>query len=137
MSGDPSRRGASVLTLSLLGLEMRPVRVTAVPEPGSAAFHLVGMRDTSAREIRVRMCSALEAQGIHLDTGMTLTFEPAPGGVGLALLDLPVVAAVLGDWPVALGSAAQLAVNLVGIVTAGVLVLWARSWGGRLRRARG
>lgn len=95
MSGDPSRRGVSVLALSLLGLEVRPVRVTAVPEPGGAAFHLVGMRDTSAREVRVRVCSALEAQGIHLDTGMTLTFEPAPGGVGLALLDLPVVAAVL------------------------------------------
>jgi uncharacterized membrane protein len=35
-----------------------------------------------------------------------------------------VVAATVGDWDIAAGSAAQLAVNLVGITTAGVLVLW-------------
>jgi uncharacterized membrane protein len=34
-----------------------------------------------------------------------------------------VVAATVGDWDVAVKSAAQLAVNLVGIVTAGELVL--------------
>jgi Domain of unknown function (DUF389) len=37
-----------------------------------------------------------------------------------------VVAATVGDWAVAAQSAAQLAVNLVGIVLAGVLVLWVR-----------
>jgi uncharacterized membrane protein len=37
-----------------------------------------------------------------------------------------VVAATVGDWGVAAKSAAQLAVNLVAIVLAGVLVLWAR-----------
>ncbi len=37
-----------------------------------------------------------------------------------------VVAATVGDWAVAAESAAQLALNLVGIVLAGVLVLWAR-----------
>jgi uncharacterized membrane protein len=34
-----------------------------------------------------------------------------------------VVAAMVGDWGIALKSAAQLAVNLVGITVAGVLVL--------------
>jgi uncharacterized membrane protein len=37
-----------------------------------------------------------------------------------------VVAATVGDWDVAAESAAQLAINLVGIVLAGVLVLWTR-----------
>ena len=37
-----------------------------------------------------------------------------------------VVAATIGDWDVAAKSAAQLAINLLAIVLAGVLVLWAR-----------
>jgi uncharacterized hydrophobic protein (TIGR00271 family) len=37
-----------------------------------------------------------------------------------------VVAATVGDWDIAAQSAAQLAINLVGITLAGVLVLWAR-----------
>jgi uncharacterized hydrophobic protein (TIGR00271 family) len=37
-----------------------------------------------------------------------------------------VVAATVGDWDIAAKSTVQLAVNLVGIVLAGVLVLWAR-----------
>ena len=37
-----------------------------------------------------------------------------------------VVAATVGDWDVAAKSATQLAINLVGIVLAGVLVLWSR-----------
>jgi uncharacterized hydrophobic protein (TIGR00271 family) len=37
-----------------------------------------------------------------------------------------VVAATVGDWDIAAKSSVQLAVNLVGIVLAGVLVLWAR-----------
>jgi uncharacterized membrane protein len=36
------------------------------------------------------------------------------------------VAATVGDWDVAAKSAAQLLVNLTGIVMAGVLVLWVR-----------
>ena len=39
------------------------------------------------------------------------------------------VAAILGDWRVAAESTAQLAVNLVGIVVAGVLVLVLRPRG--------
>ena len=45
-----------------------------------------------------------------------------------------VVAAILGDWAVAAKSAAQLAVNLVGIVIAGVLVLVLRPRGPILGR---
>jgi uncharacterized membrane protein len=52
-------------------------------------------------------------------------------GVFISVTTVPaagfaVVAATVGDWGVAAKSAAQLAVNLVAIVLAGVLVLWAR-----------
>lgn len=75
------------------------------------------------------MLSLLSSQSAALvGVFISVTTVPAAG--------FAVVAAVLGDWPVAVGSAAQLAVNLVGIVTAGVLVLWGRSLFGRVRRAR-
>jgi uncharacterized membrane protein len=50
-------------------------------------------------------------------------------GVFISVTTVPtagfaVVAATVGDWAVAAQSAAQLAVNLIGIVVAGVLVLW-------------
>lgn len=52
-------------------------------------------------------------------------------GVFISVTTVPaagfaVVAATVGDWDVAAKSATQLAVNLIGIVVAGVLVLWAR-----------
>jgi uncharacterized hydrophobic protein (TIGR00271 family) len=52
-------------------------------------------------------------------------------GVFISVTTVPaagfaVVAATVGDWAVAAQSGAQLAVNLVGIVLAGVLVLWLR-----------
>ncbi|WP_029116949.1 DUF389 domain-containing protein [Mycobacterium sp. URHB0044] len=50
-------------------------------------------------------------------------------GVFISVTTVPaagfaVVAATIGEWDVAAKSAAQLAVNLVGIVVAGVVVLW-------------
>lgn len=50
-------------------------------------------------------------------------------GVFISVTTVPaagfaVVAATVGDWGIAAQSAAQLAVNLVGIVVAGVFVLW-------------
>ncbi|MGY4651752.1 DUF389 domain-containing protein [Mycobacterium sp. URHB0021] len=52
-------------------------------------------------------------------------------GVFISVTTVPaagyaVVAATIGDWDVAAKSAAQLAVNLAGIVLAGVMVLWVR-----------
>jgi uncharacterized hydrophobic protein (TIGR00271 family) len=52
-------------------------------------------------------------------------------GVFISVTTVPaagfaVVAATVGDWEIAAQSAAQLAVNLFGIVLAGVLVLWVR-----------
>jgi uncharacterized hydrophobic protein (TIGR00271 family) len=55
-------------------------------------------------------------------------------GVFISVTTVPaagfaVVAAIVGDWDVAAKSAIQLGVNLVGIVLAGVLVLWLRPRG--------
>ncbi|WP_422747721.1 DUF389 domain-containing protein [Mycobacterium sp. WMMD1722] len=56
-------------------------------------------------------------------------------GVFISVTTVPaagfaVVAATVGDWDIAAESAAQLAINLVGIVGAGVLVLMARRLAG-------
>ncbi|OBI82545.1 DUF389 domain-containing protein [Mycobacterium sp. E740] len=52
-------------------------------------------------------------------------------GVFISVTTVPaagfaIVAATVGDWDIAIKSAVQLAVNLVGIVAAGILVLWTR-----------
>jgi uncharacterized hydrophobic protein (TIGR00271 family) len=62
-------------------------------------------------------------------------------GVFISVTTVPaagfaVVAATVGDWSIAAQSAAQLAVNLVGIVVAGVLVLWVRQLADRRQQAR-
>ena len=61
-------------------------------------------------------------------------------GVFISVTTVPaagfaVVAATVGDWVIAGKSAAQLAVNLIGIVLAGVLVLWVRQLADRRQRA--
>lgn len=61
-------------------------------------------------------------------------------GVFISVTTVPaagfaVVAAILGDWDVAARSAAQLLVNLVGIVLAGVLVLVLRPRGNLIPRS--
>lgn len=60
-------------------------------------------------------------------------------GVFISVTTVPaagfaVVAASVGDWDVAAQSAAQLAINLTGIVTAGVVVLWIRRLADRRHR---
>jgi uncharacterized hydrophobic protein (TIGR00271 family) len=52
-------------------------------------------------------------------------------GVFISVTTVPaagfaVVAATVGDWDIAVESAAQLGINLVGIVLAGIAVLWVR-----------
>jgi uncharacterized membrane protein len=52
-------------------------------------------------------------------------------GVFISVTTVPaagfaVVAATVGDWDIAIKSAVQLVVNLLGIVLAAVLVLWVR-----------
>ena len=59
-------------------------------------------------------------------------------GVFISVTTVPaagfaVVAATVGDWDIAAKSAAQLVVNLAGIVLAGILVLWLRRMAERQR----
>jgi uncharacterized hydrophobic protein (TIGR00271 family) len=61
-------------------------------------------------------------------------------GVFISVTTVPaagfaVVAAAVGDWDVAAKSALQLAVNLSGIVAAGVAVLWTRQLAARISRS--
>ncbi|MBT0567992.1 DUF389 domain-containing protein [Williamsia sp. CHRR-6] len=61
-------------------------------------------------------------------------------GVFISVTTVPaagyaVVAATLGQWRVAAESAAQLGVNMIGIVVAGMVVLWVHQWVGTRRRA--
>ncbi|MGZ8179765.1 TIGR00341 family protein [Williamsia sp. SKLECPSW1] len=62
-------------------------------------------------------------------------------GVFISVTTVPaagyaVIAATLGQWSVAGQSAAQLAVNMVGIVVAGIAVLWMHRAAARRRAAR-
>jgi uncharacterized hydrophobic protein (TIGR00271 family) len=62
-------------------------------------------------------------------------------GVFISVTTVPaagfaVVAATVGDWDIAAQSAAQLAVNLIGITLAGVLVLWMYQWAQRRLTSR-
>ena len=71
---------------------------------------------------------------------LTSSKSAALVGVFISVTTVPaagfaVVAAILGDWDVAAKSAAQLGINLVGIVLAGVLVLVLRPRNHRIARS--
>jgi uncharacterized hydrophobic protein (TIGR00271 family) len=72
-----------------------------------------------------------EGSGVLVGVFISVTTVPAAG--------FAAVAAVLGAWPQALGSLAQLAVNVVGIVVAGLVVLLIAGQRGRaaVTRRRG
>ena len=74
-----------------------------------------------------------EGSGVLVGVFISVTTVPAAG--------FAAVAAVLGAWPQALGSLAQLGINLVGIVVAALVVLliagrWGRGAAARRRRRR-
>jgi len=69
------------------------------------------------------------AHKAHRDSGPPYRGNFGLIGVFISVTTVPaagfaVVAATVGDWDIAAQSAAQLAVNLIGITMAGVLVLW-------------
>lgn len=74
------------ITQQLVGLEARPVTVRVGPGP----FKVLGLPDASAREVRVRVHSALSATG--RDPGGELTLDGTPGACG----DLAVAVAAAG-----------------------------------------
>jgi magnesium chelatase family protein len=57
---------ATALSATLIGLDAHPVRVEVEAGRGVASFELVGLAETSVRESRVRVKSALAQVGVHM-----------------------------------------------------------------------
>ncbi len=57
---------ATALSATLIGLDSHPVRVEVEAARGVASFELVGLAETSVRESRVRVKSALAQVGVHM-----------------------------------------------------------------------
>ena len=96
MNGISVRR-ASALSLSLIGLDVHQVHVTAEVEDGPAAtFRLAGLTEASAREARVRVRAALQQSGCDV-TDHAVSVNLAPGDLAKSGggFDLAVAAAVL------------------------------------------
>ncbi|WP_445170364.1 DUF389 domain-containing protein [Mycolicibacterium sp. Dal123E01] len=129
-----ARRAALAL---LVGLPVA-MAVTAFVTMGAAAIGLISIENvTNVHQVdfiyRVGPASLIVAL-LAGAAGMLSLMSSKSGvlvGVFISVTTVPaagfaVVAAVLGDWPVAGRSALQLLVNLVGIVVAGVAVLMLR-----------
>ncbi|MCU0686461.1 MAG: YifB family Mg chelatase-like AAA ATPase [Polyangiaceae bacterium] len=71
---------AATATTTLFGLEAHLVRVEVECCPGPSGFELVGLAETSVRESRVRIRSALAQLGVSLDE-YRLVVNLAPGDV--------------------------------------------------------
>jgi len=89
---------AAAHTLALSGLDAIPVQVEAYLHPlhGDAFEPLVvtGLSETESRETKVRVRSALQALGVDLVRGVTVTVTPAGQRAGGAA-DLTIAVAVL------------------------------------------
>ena len=81
---------------ALWGLAARPVIVEVCSSRGPAFFQLVGLAQTSVREARVRVASALAELGVLLDEyALTVNLAPADIPKRGTALDLAIAAAVL------------------------------------------
>ena len=87
----------SVRSLALVGLDARPVVVTASHTHGTAkAFDVRGVSDAAAREHHVRVrCALAKQMRVDVETRILVTIEPAVPH-GSATLDLSIAIAVLG-----------------------------------------
>jgi len=123
--------------------------VTAVVTWAAEAMHWISLRTVqNVQQVdfvyqvgRMSLVVALLAGAAGM-LSLVSSKSAALVGVFISVTTVPaagfaVVAAVLGDWPVAARSTAQLAVNMVGIVAAGLLVLWVRPRGAKLLHAVG
>jgi magnesium chelatase family protein len=88
---------------ALLGLEAREIEVEVCCTRGPAFFQMVGLAETTVREARVRVASALARLGVLLDEyAITVNLAPAELRKSGAALDLAIavgVMAVLGKLP--------------------------------------
>ncbi len=118
---------ATALTFALLGLEACPIRVEVDSGRGPAAFHLVGLAETSVRESRVRVRSALQQVGIDIsEFVITVNLAPADLRKSGGSFDLAIAVASLA----ALGKIPPAALD-------GTALLGELSLSGALRPVRG
>ena len=118
---------ASVTSVSLVGVEPRPVRVEVhVSSGGRPTFQLVGLPDTAVREAKERVSAALQSSRYQLP-GPRVTVNLAPA-------DLPKAGSAY-DLPIALGMLA--ASGQIGEQATQVVALGELALDGALRSARG
>lgn len=142
--GDLARRAASAL---LIGFPVAML-LTAGATLGAEALGWVTLQDTSQLQDvdfifqigPLSLAVALLAGAAGM-LSLVSAKSAALVGVFVSVTTVPaagfaVIAATIGDWAVAAESTAQLALNLVGIVVAGVLVLWLHRRHGRLGSRR-
>ena len=142
--GDLARRAASAL---LIGFPVAML-LTAGATLGAEALGWVTLQDTSQLQDvdfifqigPLSLAVALLAGAAGM-LSLVSAKSAALVGVFISVTTVPaagfaVIAATIGDWAVAAESTAQLALNLVGIVVAGVLVLWLHRRHGRLGSRR-
>ncbi len=81
----------------LLGLEFQPITVEVASRRGPSLFQLAGLAETSVREARIRINSALSHLGITLDEfALTVNLAPANVRKSGSGLDLSIAVAILG-----------------------------------------
>lgn len=87
---------ASVLSATILGMEVCPVQVEADVSDGLPSFTMVGFPSTQVKEAQDRVRTALKNNGIALPPKrITVNFAPADIRKEGAGFDMPVAAAIL------------------------------------------
>ncbi|HSC88153.1 MAG TPA: YifB family Mg chelatase-like AAA ATPase [Polyangiaceae bacterium] len=100
----PLLASCSVLSGSLVGLELQPVVIEVASRRGPGSFQLAGLAEAAVREARVRVQSALARLGIALEEySLTVSLAPADVRKSGSGHDVALALAILG----AIGQLAQ------------------------------
>ena len=123
----------------LFGIESIPVEVHAEVverDGGWPDLEIVGLRDTAAREAKLRVKAALAHNEIKINRGIRVTIEsPEPIDTSASSLDLAIVAAV---YAAATGTpTTALTSNVVGSLVAHCCLVGEVSLAGKVRAVRG
>jgi magnesium chelatase family protein len=119
---------SSVWSAALVGVEALPVEIETHVRTGLPGYAVVGLPQTSVRESRERVLSAIRSSGLPVPRGaITVSMAPADLRKEGALFDLPLALGLLGA-----GEETRLATALKDTYVAGELGL-----DGRLRPIRG
>lgn len=103
-SSAPPATSASTIGHVLVGIESRPMTITATCSRGMPCFEIEGLAETTTKETRVRVRSALDQLGWTLVQRVHVKVAPLLNAIGGAPLDLPIAMAILvasGEVPAA------------------------------------